>query len=105
MNDDSIDEVIRQARRALDRLDTSAAEFGFETRLLARLQSGVRNMWSPVRTIWRSVAGLSAAVTALAFWFTTVHGTAQSVQPEEELADFWTGGETVLAAELDIDLE
>jgi len=47
MNDDALDSLLTQARRAGPR-DTSRAQYGFETRLLARLSPSPFTLW-----LWR----------------------------------------------------
>lgn len=78
-NEEQFDQVLEQARA--HRPDTSRAEFGFETRVMAniaQLRSGeygdagtflaVFSSW-----IWRSAAGLTPvvvlAIVACVFWF------------------------------------
>jgi hypothetical protein len=54
------------------RLDTSAAEFAFETRLLARLheKNNTESVWAMVS--WRLIPFFAACVVALTLWHSEV---------------------------------
>jgi hypothetical protein len=64
--DDALDALFHAARGR--RSDTSAAEFAFETRLMARLraQPESSSVWAMVS--WRLVPFFAACVAALAIW-------------------------------------
>ena len=64
--DARLDELFALARK--QRPDTSAAEFAFETRLLARLRarSQTSSVWAMVS--WRLIPFLAACVVALTVW-------------------------------------
>ena len=57
------------------RLDTSAIEFAFETRLLARLRSerDAGSVWAKVS--WRLIPFFAACVAALAIWQSEISST------------------------------
>lgn len=59
MNDDQLDSLFAKARAR--RPDTSAVEYGFETRLLARLRAA-----KPASTVWARVSWRLIPVLALA---------------------------------------
>jgi hypothetical protein len=65
-NDGQLDALFALARTR--RPDTSAAEFAFETRLLARLraQEDTGSVWAMVS--WRLIPFLAACVAALTLW-------------------------------------
>ena len=54
------------------RADTSAAEFAFETRLMARLResNSASSIWA--RVSWRMIPAFAACVIALAVWHSQV---------------------------------
>jgi hypothetical protein len=66
--DSKLDALLVRARA--QRADTSRAEYGFETRLMARLrerrQPDAASLWSIVT--WRMVPFFAACVVALALW-------------------------------------
>jgi hypothetical protein len=64
--DEHLDALFAQARTR--RPDTSAAEFAFETRLLARLRAGEEPgpVWAMVS--WRLVPFFAICVVGLALW-------------------------------------
>lgn len=64
--DSELDALFAQARA--QRPDTSAAEFAFETRLLARLRSerDTSSIWATVS--WRLAPFFAVCVVALTFW-------------------------------------
>jgi hypothetical protein len=59
------------------RPDTGRAEYGFETRLLARLRTSPQriSLWSVAS--WRLVPFFALVVAGLAFWAIQVNGAAQ----------------------------
>ncbi len=64
--DPNLDALFAQARTR--RPDTSAAEFAFETRLLARIreQRDSQSIWATVS--WRMIPFFTACVLGLAIW-------------------------------------
>ncbi len=64
--DDRLDALFAQARA--QRPDTSAIEYAFETRLMARLRHArpTDSVWAMVS--WRMIPFFAAAVVALAVW-------------------------------------
>ena len=96
MNDDSLDTLFSRARSAQALVDlTSRGEYGFETRLTARLLEA-REV-SPVRAIWRMAAGFSALTGMLAVWFLL---TQVAGETEDDLTAFWDAGESAWNLEL-----
>jgi hypothetical protein len=66
MNDDQLNELFRAARTS--RPDTSRAEYGFETRLLAAIRE-VRNQPTPWATVaWRLMPVFAAIVVVTGAW-------------------------------------
>jgi hypothetical protein len=66
MNDDQLNELFRAARTS--RPDTSRAEYGFETRLLAAIRE-VRNQPTPWAAIaWRLMPVFAAIVVVTGAW-------------------------------------
>ncbi len=65
-HDDQLDALFAQVRAR--RADTAAAEYAFETRLMARLREkrAPGTVWAMVS--WRLSPFLAAGVVALAFW-------------------------------------
>ncbi len=63
MNDDQLDKLFAAARQ--EKPDTSRAEYGFETRLMARLRAQPEPWWT---WAWRLMPGFAAVVVALAVW-------------------------------------
>jgi len=66
MNDENLDALFAQARAR--RPDTSAAEFAFETRLLARLRARqeASSVWA--KAAWRLIPVFAACVIGLTVW-------------------------------------
>ena len=88
-----LDALFASARK--HRPDTSAAEFAFETRLLARLraQKQTSSVWAMVS--WRLIPFFAACVVALTIWHSEIvsetNDTAQlSFIQNPEPADSWT---------------
>jgi hypothetical protein len=73
--DEPLDVLFAQARA--HRPETGRAEYGFETRLLARLRTSSQRVshWSVAS--WRLVPFFALVVAALAFWAVQVNGAAQ----------------------------
>jgi len=76
------------------RPDTSAAEYAFETRLMARLRavSGGNSVWAKVS--WRMIPFFATCVMVLALWHTEVasetHEAEQMAYMENpETVDLW----------------
>jgi hypothetical protein len=66
MNDEQLDKLFQAARSA--RLDTSRAEYGFETRLLALLRAN-REQTAPWYVFaWKLMPAFAAIVLALGVW-------------------------------------
>jgi hypothetical protein len=63
---DNLDKLFKAARAA--RRDTSSAEFGFETRLLARLRAERTQSAPWVAFAWKLVPAFAAIVIALSVW-------------------------------------
>jgi hypothetical protein len=89
-----LDALFALARK--QRPDTSAAEFAFETRLLARLRSEKQtgSVWAMVS--WRLIPFFAACVVALTIWHSEiVSETTDTAQlcfiQNPEPADSWTG--------------
>jgi hypothetical protein len=61
---DPLDALFAAARE--QRPDTSRAEYGFETRLMARRQPDAISLWSVVS--WRLAPFFAVCVVALALW-------------------------------------
>ena len=79
MNDADLDALFAAARTRHP--DTSKAEFGFETRLMARLHSQQDNgsVWAMVS--WRLIPLFAACVVALMIWqVELVHETGDAEQ-------------------------
>jgi len=69
-SESELDALFASARER--RPDTSAVEFAFETRLMARLRSArsVESIWAKVS--WRMIPVFAACVMALAIWHARV---------------------------------
>ena len=88
------------ARARLPRPDTSAAEYAFETRLMARLREERRpdpeSIWAAVS--WRLAPIFAACVIGLAIWHSQVVDAANEAASVATLenpgvVDWWTGVE------------
>jgi hypothetical protein len=66
MNDDQLNELFKTARTA--KPDTARAEFGFETRLLARLRAGKTAETPWFAFAWKLMPVFAAIVMALGVW-------------------------------------
>ena len=97
MNDDSLHHLMQQARRASARLDLSVREYGFETRLAARLADLQHHHPGTVRILWRAVAGCAAMVGVLAVWFVLAQTPRAA---EDDLTAFWDGGQASYDSEI-----
>jgi hypothetical protein len=93
MNDQDLNALLSQARAAGERVDLSAREYGFETRMAATLAglpllAGAGGV-SSVQVIWRMAAGCAALVGVMAVWFVLVQS---STETEDDLTAFWDSG-------------
>jgi hypothetical protein len=89
MNDEQLNELFRTARTS--RLDTSRAEYGFETRLLATLREN-REQPTPWAVLtWRLMPVFAAIVVVTGVWSYNVQSQAGTQ------AALGTGEETALA--------
>jgi hypothetical protein len=94
--DDPLDALFAQARA--HRPDTSRAEYGFETRLMARLRAqrqpqSAGSVWAMVS--WRMIPLFAACVVALAIWQTETASDATDTDTVASLnnpvaADLWS---------------
>jgi hypothetical protein len=66
MKDEQLDKLFQAARSA--RLDTSRAEYGFETRLLALLRADREQPAPWYALAWKLVPAFAAIVVALGLW-------------------------------------
>ncbi len=94
MNDDELQHRMQQARDAQARMDLSAREYGFETRLAARL---TENGGGTVQLLWRAVAGCAAVVGVMAVWFVLAQAPHAA---EDDLTSFWDGGQASYDSEI-----
>jgi hypothetical protein len=90
MNDPELHRLFEKARQAQQRLDLSAREYGFETRLMPRLQELAESAPGLLQLWWRAVAGCAAMVGILAVWFILAQ-TPQAT--EDDLSAFWDSGQ------------
>jgi hypothetical protein len=98
MNDEQLDKLFQTAR-AIQR-DTSRAEYGFETRLLAQLRANraQSTLW-PILA-WKLIPVFACIVVALGVWtFTGLGGSSSDLgsaltgdHEENTLANYLTGG-------------
>jgi hypothetical protein len=79
-SDDDLDALFARARAA--KADTAAAEYGFETRLMARLRD--RRPWGPMPLLgslsWRLMPVFAVIVLVLAFWHERVAADARDAE-------------------------
>ncbi|HUJ72714.1 MAG TPA: hypothetical protein VLZ30_10745 [Verrucomicrobiae bacterium] len=66
MNDEELNQLFRSARA--HRPDTSRAEYGFETRLLARLRADREQPAPWYAFTWRLMPAFAAVVVAIGVW-------------------------------------
>ena len=97
MNEENLQHLLQQARRAQGQLDLSAQAYGFETRLSARLADLERHGPGVVQLLWRAVGGCAALVGMLAVWFIL---SAAPQAAEDDLADFWDSGQASYDSEI-----
>lgn len=95
MNDEELNQLFKTVRNAAP--DTSRAEYGFETRLLARIREERRGSSSIFGWAWRLCPYFSALVAALAVWtwFSPLDLDLQAIASNGEdgaqLMEFFTG--------------
>lgn len=88
MPQDELSDLLSQARRAAERMDTSRAELAFET----RMQAGIRGTAQPAgpvarfQTWLRGTIGLASAVGVIAFLFLAGRG---AIEVEDTLTAWW----------------
>ena len=97
MNDEDLQHLMQQARRGSAQMDLSAREYGFETRLTARLTEIELTGPGIVQLLWRSVAGCAALTGVLAAWFILAQAPHAA---EDDLTAFWDGGQASYDSEL-----
>ncbi len=76
MKSDPLETLFRTVRE--DAPDTSRAEFGFETRVLARIRSERRSSWQG--WAWRLCPFFSALAVAASSWFYTHRDAAPDTE-------------------------
>jgi hypothetical protein len=89
MNDEQLNKLFATARQAPP--DTGRAEFGFETRLLARLRAERRPSAPWFAWAWRLTPAFAAIVIALGVWTFTASGNGAT--EEETMLVALLGGE------------
>jgi hypothetical protein len=96
MNDEKLDNLFAAARGV--KPDTSRTEYGFETRLAARLRADRKQTVPWYAFAWKLIPAFAAVVVALGVWTFVDSGTGdlQSAiagdRDETTLAAFFTGG-------------
>ena len=96
MNDKRLDKLFAAARG--NKPDTSRAEYGFETRLAARLRAEREQSMPWYAFAWKLVPAFAAIVVALGIWTYTDSSATdlQSAIPgdrdENTLVNFFSGG-------------
>jgi len=96
MNDEKLDNLFTAARGV--KPDTSRAEYGFETRLAARLRADRKPAAPWYAFAWKLIPAFAAVVVVLGVWTFIDSGTGdlQSAitgdHDETALAAFFTGG-------------
>lgn len=96
MNDQELNDLLGKARSAVGRVDLSAPEYGFETRMAARLAGLPLAGLSSVQVIWRMAAGCAALVGVMAVWFILMQA---STETEDDLTAFWDSGPVAVEAD------
>jgi hypothetical protein len=88
---DRLDEVFRAARQAPP--DTGQREFGFETRLLARLRAERTTALPWAAMVWRLVPAFAAVVVALGVWAyaSAPVATLDAALMAQGAGEFWIG--------------
>ena len=98
MNDEQLDKLFQTAR--VVQPDTSRAEYGFETRLLARLRANRTQSAQWQILAWKLIPVFACVVVALGVWtFTGLGATSSDLgsaltgdHEENTLASYLTGG-------------
>ncbi len=96
MNDDQLNKLFAAARGA--KPDTSRAEYGFETRLMAKLRAEREQVLPWYAFAWKLVPAFAAIVVALGVWTYTspgisdLQGAIAGDHEENALATYVTGG-------------
>jgi hypothetical protein len=96
MNDERLDKLFASARKV--KPDTTRAEYGFETRLTARLRAEREQAVPWYAFAWKLVPAFTAIVLALGVWTFIDSGTGglqgaiTGDRDETTLATFFTGG-------------
>jgi len=86
MNDEQLNKLFRAVGQS--RTDTSRVEYGFETRLMARLRAERSQPVPWVMASWRLIPVFAAVVVALGVWNLTGNGaTDPSSTYSEQNAD------------------
>lgn len=94
MNDEQLDRLLRAARE--HEHDTSRAEFGFETRLLARLREDSPMLYPLGRWSWR-LAPVFLALTLICGWWglnaldVTLTSAVVGTRDEWMMVEYMTG--------------
>jgi hypothetical protein len=94
MNDDQLDELFGKARGA--GLDTSRLEYGFETRLLARIRASREHSGNIFGWAWRLCPYFAGIVAALGVWawFSPApdpEALAKTGEENSPMVEFFTG--------------
>jgi hypothetical protein len=96
MNDEQLNNLLAGARQSPP--DTARVEFGFETRLLARLRAERKQPVLWAAWTWRLMPAFAAVVLALGVWnYATLVteetdvATALADSSEQELVAYYTG--------------
>ena len=97
MNDADLQHRLQQARAAAVEMDFSVQEYGFETRLTARLHALSANDHGTVALLWRAVAGCAALTGVLAVWFILAQVPHAA---EDDLTAFWDNGQAAYDSDL-----
>ena len=87
MNDEQLNKLFRDARAA--KPATSRAEYGFETRLIARLRSTPEVPWFAFA--WRLVPVFALIVLALSLWVMSGSEDLRTAIAGAHVETFWTG--------------
>ena len=90
MKDAELQILLQQSLRAQAQVDLSAPQYGFETRLAARLHEMVFDGPCTVQLLWRAVAGCAVFTGILAVWFVLAQIPHAA---EDDLTAFWDGGQ------------
>lgn len=97
MNDADLQQLLQQARHASAQVDLSAQEYGFETRLAARLTAMETAGPGTLQLLWRAVAGCAVLTGILAVWFILAQAPQAAA---DELTAFWDSGQASYDSEI-----